>query len=114
MQECKKHGVERFVSVPSAEHGTAEKIADMFVGRAETSFMQDIAPVLLEKYQYRALDARLCTMASEDIDRAFDIARHRGYIFKSVPQFKPSITGTTEVADIVYKRIEEIAAFSPT
>lgn len=89
----------------SAERDAAEKIADMFQTKAETSFMRDIAPVILEKYQFQELDARSCAAASEIIDQALDIAI--GYVdaIKCIPQFKPTLAGSMEMVDIVYKRI---------
>lgn len=96
MYEIKLHG---------AEYDTSEKIADMLRKKKKTSFMQDIVPVILEKYQYQVLDKCSCTAASEDIDRALDIAIGYGHIIKCVPQFKPTLAGVMEMVDIIYKRI---------
>lgn len=93
-----------FVEVPTDREGTTEKIADLFMERAEVSFMRNIAPVLFEEHKYQELDARICTVASEEIERALDIVRNFGRILKCVPQFQPRIDGTLCVSDMIYKQ----------
>ncbi len=85
----------------------------MFIEREEVSFECDIAPVLFEEFAYSVLDMRLCTAASEEIARAYDIARWKGYTVKCIPQFEPCINGTMEVADIIYKRVTDFAIVNP-
>lgn len=91
----------------TAKRGAAEKIADMFTGMEETSFLRHIAPVILDEFAYRELDAGMCVRASEEIDRALDIASCEGYAMKCVPQFKPTIDGTMQLYDLIYKRTEK-------
>ena len=92
------------VPEPPAVRGAAEKIADMFMEMEEVSFARDIVPVIFEEFAYQSLEMRLCTAASGEVERAQDIARGRGYTMECVPQFGPSINGSMEVCDIVYKR----------
>lgn len=92
------------VPEPPAEPGAAETIASMFATMEEVSFGRDIAPVLFKEFAFQTLDMRLCAAASEEIEKAIDIARWAGNTMKCVPQFEPRINGTMEVCDIIYKR----------
>lgn len=93
-----------FIKVPPASNGAAEKITELFMGRAEVSFMRDIAPVLFEEHKYQELDVRICTEASEEVERALDIVRTYGRFLKCVPQFQPRLDGALCVSDMVYKQ----------
>ena len=41
------------VTMQIPENETAKRIADLFMGREEVSFMRDIAPILLEEYIFQ-------------------------------------------------------------
>lgn len=91
---------------PTKEKGVAERIADMFTGMEETSFLRHIAPVIFDEFAYKQLDMALCAMASGEIDRALDIASCEGYTMKCVPQFEPKLNGTMQLCDLIYRRTE--------
>lgn len=93
-----------FVKVTPASDGATEKITELFMERAEVSFMRDIAPALFEEHQYKVLDMRVCTEASEEVERALDIVRNYGRVLKCVPQFQPRLDGTLCVSDMIYKQ----------
>lgn len=93
-----------FIKVPPAHAGVAEKIAELFMGRTEVSFMRDIVPRLFEEHGYQKLDKRFCTEASEEIERALDIVRIYGRFLKCVPQFQPRLDGAMCVSDMIYKQ----------
>lgn len=92
------------VPTPYVHTGAAEKIAELFMERAEVSFVRDIAPELLEEHRFQELDARLCAETSWEVERALDIARSYGRSLKCVPQFQPRIDGKMCLRDIIYKR----------
>ena len=91
---------------PTKEKGVAERIADMFTGMEETSFLRHIAPVIFDEFAYQVLDANMCARASGEIDRALDIASCVGYAMKCVPQFEPKLNGTMQLCDLIYRRTE--------
>ena len=100
-----KNFVEHLGSLLAGDDNIVEKIADLFMSRDETSFTQDIIPLLLKKYRYKiALDATACAAMSEDIERAIDSARMSGYTVKCIPQFRPGNNGSADVFDMIYKR----------
>ena len=94
------------VQPQTAKREAAEKIADMFTGMEETSFLRHIAPVIFDEFAYQVLDANMCARASGEIDRALDIASCEGYAMKCVPQFEPKLNGTMQLCDLIYRRTE--------
>ncbi len=92
---------------PTKEKGAAERIADIFLHMEEASFIRDIAPVIFDQFRYMSLDQGLCTAASEEIETALEFVNVEGYTMKCVPQFEPTLNGTMQLCDLIYKRTEK-------
>lgn len=94
------------VKMQIPENEAAKRIAGLFMEREKVSFMQDIVPVLLEKYRFEMLDEHLYMRAEEDIDRALEIAGWAGYNMKGVPRFGGTTDGALIVTDWIYTRMK--------
>ena len=94
------------VTMQIPENETAKRIADLFMGREEVSFMRDIAPILLEEYIFQELDERMYMRAEQDIIRALEIAGWAWYNMKGVPCFGGTMDGTLTVVDWIYTRMK--------
>ena len=94
------------VTMQIPENETAKRIADLFMGREEVSFMRDIAPILLEEYIFQELDERMYMRAEQDIIRALEIAEWAWYNMKGVPRFGGTMDGTLTVVDWIYTRMK--------